>query len=212
MDPTDLGVPATFFSPSPLFANRDPPAAPNSLKIQRAAHGQPAALENVGVDPLSKTQAHANFPRHIVRRHLMDTIAIATIASATVSLLVPYLKSLGEELTKKAGGEIGAKVGEAAWIKAKQLYGTVKAKFASNPNTAKVISALEKSPDDEDTQAAVRFHLEAMMASDEGFAKELANLLKEASEAGADTIFQTTIMGNVQKLVQMGNVYGDVKI
>jgi len=35
-------------------------------------------------------------------------------------------------------------------------------------------------------------------------------LLKEASEAGADTVFQTTIMDNVQKLVQMSNVYGDV--
>lgn len=142
----------------------------------------------------------------------MDATAIATIASATVSLLAPYLKSLGEQLAKKAGEEIGAKAGETAWGKAKQLYETLKAKFASKPDTAKVISALEESPNDEDTQAAVRFHLKEMMASDESFAKELANLLKEASEAGADTIFQTTIMGNVQKLVQMGNVYGDVKI
>jgi hypothetical protein len=45
MDSTELGVPATFFSPSPLSANRDPPAAPDSLKIQRAAHRQTAALE-----------------------------------------------------------------------------------------------------------------------------------------------------------------------
>jgi hypothetical protein len=50
MDPTDLGVPATFFSPSPLSANRDPPAASDSLKIQRAAHRQAAALQDVGVD------------------------------------------------------------------------------------------------------------------------------------------------------------------
>ena len=141
----------------------------------------------------------------------MDAIAIATIASATVELLAPYLKSLGEELAKKAGGEIGAKVGETALDKAKQLYEIVKAKFAPKPDAAKVISALEKSPNDEDTQAAVRFHLKEMMASDESFAKELANLLKEASEAGADTIFQTTITGSVQKLSQMG-VYGDVKI
>lgn len=142
----------------------------------------------------------------------MDAIAIATIASATVSLLAPFLKSLGEELTKKTGEEIGAKAGEAAWGKAKQLYEIIKAKFFPKPDTAKVINALEKSPNDEDTQAAVRFHLKEMMTSDESFAKELASLLKEASDAGADTIFQTTIMGNVQKLVQMGNVYGDVNI
>jgi hypothetical protein len=50
MDPADLGVPATFFSPSPLSANRDPPAAPDSLKIQRAAHRPAAAFQDVGVD------------------------------------------------------------------------------------------------------------------------------------------------------------------
>jgi hypothetical protein len=51
MDPTDLGVPATFCSPFPLFANRGPPVAPDFLKIQRVAHRQTAALENVGIDP-----------------------------------------------------------------------------------------------------------------------------------------------------------------
>lgn len=141
----------------------------------------------------------------------MDATAIATIARATVSLLVPYLKSLGEELAKKTGEEIGEKAGETAWDKARQLYETVKAKFSSKPSSANVIKALEESPDDEETQAAVRFQLKEEMASDERFAKELANILKEASEAGADTIFQTTIMGNVQRLVQMGNVYGDVQ-
>lgn len=142
----------------------------------------------------------------------MDASAMATIATTAVSLLIPYLKSLREEMAKKAGEEVGAKAGETAWIKAKQLYETVKAKFTSKPDASKVINALEKKPDDEDTQAAVRFHLKDLMASDESFARELATLLKEAAEAGADTVFQTTIFGNVQKLVQMGNVYGDVKI
>jgi len=34
--------------PSPVFPGGGPPAAPDSLKIQRAAHRQTAALENVG--------------------------------------------------------------------------------------------------------------------------------------------------------------------
>ena len=138
----------------------------------------------------------------------MDTLAITTIASATVSLLSPYLKLVGENLAK----EIGSQAGKTAWEKAKQLYETVKSKFSAKPDTAKVIIALEKSPNDNDTQAAVRFHLKEIMEADNDFAKELANLLKETSEAGADTIFHTTINGNVQKLVQMGNVYGDVRI
>lgn len=141
----------------------------------------------------------------------MDTTVIATIASATVSLLVPYLKSIGEEFAKKIGEEIGSKTGETAWSKAKLLCEKVKAKF-SKPETAKVMSAIEKAPDDTDTQAAMRFHLKDMMTADETFARELADILKQASDAGADTIFHTTIFGDVQKLVQMGNVYGDVRI
>lgn len=137
----------------------------------------------------------------------MDALTITTIASTTVALLSAYLKRIGENFAK----EIGGKASETAWSKAKQLYEKVKSNFVAKPETAKVINNLEKSPSDNDTQAAVRFHLKEMMEADSEFAKELANLLKETSEAGADVIFQTTINGNVQKLVQMGNVYGDVK-
>jgi len=129
----------------------------------------------------------------------MDISVVTTIASATISLLVPYLK--------KAGEKVGEKVGEAAWDKTRKLYDTVKAKFATKPDGAKVINALEKSPDDRDIQAAVRFHLKDMMIADESLARELAIILKEASEAGADTVFNTTISGNVQELIQTGNVY-----
>ena len=142
----------------------------------------------------------------------MDATTIATIASAAVSLLASYLKNLGTEFAKKSGEEIGTKAREAAWNKAKKLHNTIKARFSPKPETAKVIGAFEKSPDDKDTQAVVRFHLKEIMASDESFTRELADILKEASDAGADTVFQTTILGDVQKLVQMGNVYGDVKI
>jgi len=78
----------------------------------------------------------------------MDANTIATIASAAVSLLIPYLKSFGEGLAKKAGEEIGSKSGETALSKAKLLYETVKAKFSAKPDMAKTIKALEKSPDE----------------------------------------------------------------
>lgn len=142
----------------------------------------------------------------------MDAITISTIASTAVSLLVPFLKSVIEGISKKAGEEIGSKTGNLAWEKAKQLHETIMTKSSSTPEVTKIVNALEKNPDDSDTQAALRFQIKDMLAKDEHFAKELALILKEASEAGADTVFQTTIMGNVQKLVQMGNVYGDVKI
>jgi hypothetical protein len=142
----------------------------------------------------------------------MEATIISTIAVATVSLLVSYMKSIGEGFAKKTGEELGKQAGGNAWHKAKQLYQVTKAKFSTKSETREVMDALEKSPSDDDTQAVMRFHLKGIMASDENFAKELAYLLKEASEAGADTVFQTTILGDVQKLVQMGNVYGNVNI
>jgi hypothetical protein len=52
------------------------------------------------------------------------------------------------------------------------------------------------------------------MVLDRSFTEELAILLREASEAGAETVFQTTIFGDVQiqKLTQIHNVNGDVII
>lgn len=142
----------------------------------------------------------------------MDTTAISLLASSCVALLIPYLKLLGEEAVKKIGENIGANTSQAALEKAQQLYGLVKTKLSATPETVKVLTNLEKSPSDEDLQATTRYYLKESMATDDVFAKQIALILRDASEAGADMVFQTTIMGNVQKLVQMGTVYGDVKI
>lgn len=142
----------------------------------------------------------------------MDASTITTLASAAVSLLAPYLKSMGEALAKKAGEEIGKEAGSTAWDKAKDLYEAIRAKFSAQPSAVEALDNLAVSPGDVDRQAAVRNQLKKIMTSDEHFAKELANILKEAADAGADTVFHTTIYGDIQKLVQMGNVYGDVTI
>lgn len=135
----------------------------------------------------------------------MDASTIASIASAAVSLLVPYLKGLGEELAKKAGGKIGETAGETALSKVKQLHSSIKAKFAAKPAAAEALDDLTKSPDDSDLQATVRTQLKKILSSDEDFAKELADLLKEAVDACAETVFHTSIQGDVQNLVQIGH-------
>ncbi|MBX3037420.1 MAG: hypothetical protein KF758_10980 [Anaerolineales bacterium] len=142
----------------------------------------------------------------------MDSAVIATIASTAVSLLVPYLKFIGKEMATGLSQEFGSKAGEAAWDTTKRLYESVKARFSLQPDTKKILDAVEKDPDDDDLKATIRFHLKEIMKSDDAFTKEIASLLKTASENGADTVFNTNISGNVNKLVQMGNVYGDVKI
>lgn len=142
----------------------------------------------------------------------MDATTIATLASAAVSLLAPYLKSVGEVLAKKAGEEVGKRAGGAAWDKAKQLYETVKAKFATKPSAAESLDKLAKSPENSDVQSSVKTQLENTMSSDESFARELANILKQAADAGVDTMFHTTIQGDIQKLVQIGVVYGNIEL
>lgn len=140
--------------------------------------------------------------------------AIILIANAAVSLLTPYLKSLMEGIAKKTGEQLGARVGEAAWGKAQKVYERVKEEFSRNPAARNTLDSFGKSPNDKSVQDSVRNQLKEIMVLDRSFTEELAILLREASEAGAETVFQTTIFGDVQiqKLTQIHNVNGDVII
>lgn len=141
----------------------------------------------------------------------MEPTIIATIAGTAVSMLVPFLQKLGGDLAKKAVDGVGAKAGDAVWAKAKQLYEMVKSKFAQKPESNRALTALEKNPDDPDTQAVIRYHLKEILSSDEKFAKELAGLLKEVSDSSGGDVYNNTNYGNVEKLNQIGSIKGDVK-
>jgi len=68
-----------------------------------------------------------------------------------------------------------------------------------------------RNPGDPDTQGALRNQLKKALEGDEEFAAQLASLLRDADEAGAGALFNTNIAGDVQKLVQIGVVQGDVE-
>ena len=142
----------------------------------------------------------------------MDAVTIGTIASTAISLLVPFLKSIVNGTAERTGEEIGAKAGNLAWEKAKQLHEVLKEKFSSKPETKKNLAVLEKTPDDKEIQSALCFQLKDIFSNDENFAKEIALILKEASDSGADAIFQTTITGNVKNLIQVGDMFGDINL
>jgi hypothetical protein len=134
----------------------------------------------------------------------MDLATFVTIATSVVSLLSPYLKKFREEIAKSGGS--------AAFEKTKELYQTLKTKFGDSREAQQALNSFVKTPDNVDSQAALRTQLEKIMVDDEAFAKKLAVLLKEAAEANVDHEFNTTIYGDVQKLIQMGDVYGNVTI
>jgi hypothetical protein len=124
------------------------------------------------------------------KEYFMDATTIATIASTTVTLLVPYFKSLSDGFSKKAGEELGEKTGEVAWAKTKKLYDRIKEKL-SKSGESEVITSLKKSPDDGDLQAAFRIQLEKLLQNDAGFASQLDKLLKAAG-----TTYTTNLEGD----------------
>lgn len=142
----------------------------------------------------------------------MDPEAIAIIASSAVNLLVLYLRGAAEEFAKKAGEGLGKVSATAAWNKVKELYNAIRTRFAGKEAAIEALVDLKKTPDDPDTQAAVRAQLRKLMQVDDAFTKQLAILLKDAADVGVDSIFNTNIYGNVQKLTVMRDVYGDITI
>ena len=133
----------------------------------------------------------------------MNPEAISTLAGVVVSLLSSFLV---QGLAKKTGETLGDKAGQKAWEMVTKLYSSVKTKFSNKSETQVIITEFEKAPENMMIQSDFQNHLQTYMETDEEFAKQIVQELKLAAEAGAGTIFNTTILGNVTKLVQMGDV------
>jgi hypothetical protein len=136
----------------------------------------------------------------------MEPVTIVAITSAAVKLLSPYIQEATKGFAKKMGEETGL----GAISKVSQLYEAIKGKFSGKPAAEEALSDLEKTPQDADAQATLRTQLKKVLEADEAFATELAQLLKGAEEAGANTVFNTNITGDVQKLTNIGTVHGNV--
>jgi len=118
------------------------------------------------------------------------------LAGQAISLLVPYLKTLGQKAVKGI---------------ASKLYELVKAKFSFNPTLNKIFSNLEQSPDDTNKQVEVQSELQKMIDMDNSFAKQIADVINSNSKTNIEKIdMKTEISGNVGKQATIGNVEGDV--
>lgn len=138
----------------------------------------------------------------------MDAASVAVITQTAVSLLLPYLKSIGEEFAKGLGKEIGTDAGETVLQKTKKLYGAIKKKFSSNEETSTILTDFEKKPDDADVQGAIRHYLKRYIENDKTFSDEIASLVADISKiAGTTSVSQSTIIGDVQEYVQAAEKY-----
>ena len=127
-----------------------------------------------------------------------------TLASQTVSLLLPYLAQAGRKVAERIGEDLWNQFRRAAG----KLFRSVKHKFAADPKTAADLSQLEQDPGSRGRQLVVEEALAKFIDEDHEFAQELDELVTTARHAGGDTITQTVSIsyGTVENVTQIGKI------
>jgi hypothetical protein len=112
----------------------------------------------------------------------------ATLATAAVSFVTPYLLEVGKEAAKGAAGEAG-----------KSVWGWIKGKLVS-PAGAEAVGDVERDPKDPTNAQALQVALTKALKADPDAAKALEDLLKTS---GAPLSSQTaTLIGDNSTLGQ----------
>ena len=94
----------------------------------------------------------------------MDPVTHNLIAANAVALLSPYLsKGVDSVVPQAADG----------------LYNAINKRLSDTPAAQEAMADLEKSPEDADTQAAMRIQLKKAFDKDENFAQEIKGLVEQ---------------------------------
>jgi hypothetical protein len=124
----------------------------------------------------------------------MDIIVIGT---TIVSILVSFFKDALSETAKSS---------------AKELFNFIKGKTSGSDTEKEKTQKLEKFPDDKSTQIEFQKMLEARMKADNDFAQELLKRLEVLAQNEKEATFKNVITGNVEKIVQINNLFGDIEL
>jgi len=122
---------------------------------------------------------------------------IITIGTTVVSILVSFFKDALSETAKSS---------------VKELFNFVKGKTDWNNDEKEKTQKLERLPDDKNTQIEFLKMLEAKMSTDYEFAQELFKRLEMLAQNEKEATFKNVITGNVEKIVQINNLFGDVEL
>ena len=99
----------------------------------------------------------------------------ATIAMASVNLVVAYVSRHHDELVDRVGDAVVDRLGA--------LYGWVRDHLRPEPNGGAALDNLEQAPDDARRQGAVEFALTQLLDQNTALMQELASLVDEVEEA-----------------------------
>ena len=107
----------------------------------------------------------------------------------------------GGYLVAKASGKLAETIGGEVGNRIVKLWDTVRAKLAGK----EALADLEQSPEDADTQGALRLQLKKALETDPTFRDEVAKLVGELeAKGGRQAITQTaTITGDQSKIAQV---------
>jgi hypothetical protein len=142
---------------------------------------------------------------------------IATL-TAFLSPFLPALLKLGGKAVDKATESAAGKFGEAAFAKAQAIWGKLSPKVEAKEAAKEAAIDVANSPDDEDSQAALRVQLKKLLEQDQALMKAIAQILAEDAPDGTSgtqivqnvTGDQNIVIATMSGGTVFGNITGNV--
>lgn len=130
-----------------------------------------------------------------------------SILVSFLSPFLPYLLQLGQQAGETALEAASEKFGEAAWNKAKAIWGQLRPQVESKEAATEAVRDVAECPEDEDMQASLRVQLKKLLAGDKALAEAIAEIMKEDAPDGTPGV---QIVQNVtgDKNMTLGQVSG----
>jgi hypothetical protein len=130
---------------------------------------------------------------------------IATL-TAFLSPFLPTLLKLGGKAVDKATESAAGKFGDAAFAKAQAIWEKLSPKVEAKEAAKEAAIDVANSPDDEDSQAALRVQLKKLLEQDEELMKAIAAILEEDHPNGnAGTTIVQNVTGNWNQITGLLN-------
>ncbi len=138
---------------------------------------------------------------------------IATL-TAFLSPFLPTLLKLGGKAVEKATESGSGKFGEAAFKKAEAMWAKLSPKVEAKEAAKEAAIDVANSPEDKDSQAALRVQLKKLLEQDEELFKAIEQILKEdAPDGTSGTQIVQNVTGNQNQVIGTvagGNVFGNI--
>jgi hypothetical protein len=144
---------------------------------------------------------------------------IATL-TAFLSPFLPTLLKLGGKALEKATESASGKFGEAAFKKAEAVWAKLSPKVEAKEAAKEATIDVANSPEDEDSQAALRVQLKKLLEQDEDLMKAIEQILQEDAPDGTPgTQIVQNVTGNQNQVIgqmtggkAIGNITGNVTL